>query len=748
MSTQPRHDPLDLVGTVVAEKYAVEAVVGEGGFAVVYRAEHTLWKRPVALKVFRALDDVRAEDRAKLLEDFVREGALLAELSEQSTAICQARDVGMLKTARGTDLPYMVLEWLEGRSLDAVLLDEKERALPLRTLAETLALLGPAADALGLAHERGIAHRDVKPANIFVLGGDARASRATVKLLDFGIAKVVQDAQKMAASFSKTQGQATSFTPAYGAPEQFSRQYGATGPWTDTFALALIVAEVMTGRDPLDGSDIGQLAFASIDPARRPTPRAHGAEVSDAVEAVFAKAVAVKSEERFASARLLWAALRSVAAADAGAAAARADLAGARDPALDATAAAPAPAEAPRPDAPRGAVASTGPSEGPAPAVASAGPAKETGAAGRAAAAVTPVEPPSGGATSRAAASPSAPPSSGGRTTPVVFGIGMLAVAFGIALFVTRDRGASSPPVASVAGAAQNAGGHAASAGAHPAGVAASVTATCPADMRQLAGGSVQMGNSDAEDANEKPVHEVVLDPFCVDAHEVTVAKYQQCVERDKCDAANRVNDWPKITAAEHATYDPLCNARDPERRGEHPVNCVNWQMAAKYCLFRGKRLPTEAEWEFTARGRGGQTYPWGDEDPGGKRVNACGAECVKWKTAHHAEDALSKMYAADDGFDTTAPVGSFPQGRTAAGVSDMVGNVAEWVDDWFGPYEDVELGKSLHDPRGPKTGEQRVIRGGAWNSVKVAWLRPSFRYMALPTMKSHGIGFRCAKTL
>src|SRR5437667_12829664 len=87
-------DPLHLTGTTIAEKYAVESVVGEGGFAVVYRARHLIWNRPVAIKAFKALGDFSPDDRDRLLNEFVQEGALLADLSERSAAICQARDVG------------------------------------------------------------------------------------------------------------------------------------------------------------------------------------------------------------------------------------------------------------------------------------------------------------------------------------------------------------------------------------------------------------------------------------------------------------------------------------------------------------------------------------------------------------------------------------------------------------------------------------------------------------------------------
>ena len=216
-------DPLNLVGTTIADKYAVDAVVGEGGFAVVYRATHSVWKRPVAIKVFKALGDVSPARRQELLDDFIREGALLAELSERSSAIVQARDIGMVVLPQGDEVPFMVLEWLDGETLEQLLARESQLGVSPRTIEEAVELLGPVAEALALAHQKGIAHRDVKPGNVFVVG-DIEGEHK-VKLLDFGIAKVVQDAQKE--GFRKTTGLHTSFTPLYGAPEQFDRTLGA-----------------------------------------------------------------------------------------------------------------------------------------------------------------------------------------------------------------------------------------------------------------------------------------------------------------------------------------------------------------------------------------------------------------------------------------------------------------------------------------------------------------------------------------
>src|SRR5262245_58392885 len=292
-------DPLNIVGQTVAEKYRIEKLVGEGGFAVVYRALHTIWKKPVAIKFFNGLASAPVDQREELQEAFVQEGALLTELSSQTAAIVQARDIGTLTLPDGQWMPFMVLEWLEGATLDELL--ERERATTRQpfNLNEVYALLAQVAAALDVAHGKGIAHRDIKPANLFVLAGDARSGRVGVKVLDFGVAKMMSDNTQLKAALAKTGMGVTSFTPQYAAPEQFTRSYGATGPWTDVYALALVAVEMLTLRPALDGDDIVQLGFASGNPERRPTPRTLGVAVPDAVEAVFQKALSVSPKDRF-----------------------------------------------------------------------------------------------------------------------------------------------------------------------------------------------------------------------------------------------------------------------------------------------------------------------------------------------------------------------------------------------------------------------------------------------------------------
>jgi serine/threonine protein kinase len=309
-------DPFDLVGTTLAGKYRVETLVEQTDQSVVYRALHKVWQRPVAIKAFKAST---ADDNARrrLLQSFVREGALLAELSERSTAICQARDVASVTTARGDWVPYMVIEWLEGEPLDLILMRERVRGASVRSALQAIRLLDTVAGALALAHEHGIVHRDVKPGNIFVLD-ESRSERCACKLLDFGAAQVCRpmgDAgEPLDANAPARGGHDQTFTPAYGAPEQFSSAYGETGPWTDVYAFALVFVELVSGCQPLRGEAVAELERRSCDPLERPTPRTLGVVVGNAVERVVARALAVQPGERFANMADFWRALKSAAA--------------------------------------------------------------------------------------------------------------------------------------------------------------------------------------------------------------------------------------------------------------------------------------------------------------------------------------------------------------------------------------------------------------------------------------------------
>lgn len=691
-------DPLGLVGSVVDGKYHVDAHVGGGGFSAVYRATHRIWKTPVALKMFTQLSGAPPEQRQQLEQAFVTEGVLLTELSSQTPNIVQARDVGTMTASDGSWLPFLVLEWLDGCTLEEALEQERQQQLQAWSIDAVYDLLEPVALALQVAHEQAVAHRDIKPGNLFVVGCDPRASDAVMKILDFGVAKTIEG-QVNSANRTREGQVLSSFTPQYGAPEQFTRSVGSTGPWTDVYALALVAIEMLTGRPALDGVELTELAMCSTDPSIRPTPRTRGAMVSDSVEAVFRRALAVQPDARPQNAAQLWHEL--------GEALGRSIASG---PITGRRVQTPAHVRRMAQEAVEAGQASRRASE------------HETIIGDRQT--NTPV--------SNTDASPELPKAprrgmwlAGAGATAVLIAGGIV----GYPLFA--ESLAKSPGAGSEAMNAAPAVSAAAS--------AAQAEPRCPDGMVKIPAGQFFMGSDEVDaPANQKPTHNVKLAAFCIDIHEVTVDQYNACSEVGECRRAPRTVSWPSIDGEARATYDPLCNANHDDR-GQHPINCVDWRMAEGYCSAQEKRLPSEAEWEYATRGSDGRIYPWGDAKPTAKHLNGCGVECVKWGREHGENNA--QLYDEDDGFPHTAPVGSFPQGASRFGLHDVVGNVWEWVGDWYGPYAE----EPLQQPTGPGTGERRVMRGGAYNGGYESWLRPSFRYSQDPLARSHVIGFRCA---
>jgi eukaryotic-like serine/threonine-protein kinase len=304
-------DPFDWVGATLDGKYQVDAVVGRGGFGVVYRAHHLGFNEKVAVKCLRIPHTLNGTARDQFEQNFLAEGRLLHQLSRSTAGIVQALDVGAVVSPNKTWTPFIVLEWLDGQSLEANFAERRSSGLGGRPLRAAVELLDSAARALALAHEQGIAHRDIKPANLFIadVGG-----RKTLKVLDFGIAKVVSESESFSKAFEETGASLQAFTARYGSPEQFSRRYGATGPWSDVFSLALVLVEAVVGHSALEGVDAAQLFIAAADTTRRPTLRALGVDPGPAVDAVLEVALAVDPKQRYANAGLFWDALLSALA--------------------------------------------------------------------------------------------------------------------------------------------------------------------------------------------------------------------------------------------------------------------------------------------------------------------------------------------------------------------------------------------------------------------------------------------------
>jgi formylglycine-generating enzyme required for sulfatase activity len=224
----------------------------------------------------------------------------------------------------------------------------------------------------------------------------------------------------------------------------------------------------------------------------------------------------------------------------------------------------------------------------------------------------------------------------------------------------------------------------------------------------------------------------VTVAPFALDRTEVTVAMYSKCVGKGDCSAegVRTTNFWGT------SKWDRFCNWGKAGKR-EHPMNCVDWYQATAYCQWAGKRLPTEAEWEWAARGQArGTLYPWGNEPPEGR---AC------WNRYD---------FMRDTGTGTCA-VAAFPTGDAPGGIHDLAGNVWEWtstaldVDEEVAVVDDAvrrELAGVREHRLVRVVSSARVNRGGSWGHDDPSFFRAAFRSRIGPSSRGGDLGFRCAR--
>ncbi len=222
------------------------------------------------------------------------------------------------------------------------------------------------------------------------------------------------------------------------------------------------------------------------------------------------------------------------------------------------------------------------------------------------------------------------------------------------------------------------------------------------AEMVLVPAGEFWMGSESEEYVDEKPRHRVYLDAYHIDKVPVTNALYGRFMRAASRQAPGYWTDSNWNGASQ-------------------PVVGVNRHDAEAYCKWAGKRLPTEAEWEKSARGTDGRKYPWGDQ----------------WDASRANSD--------ESNLGKPTPVGSYPSGASPYGALDMAGNVWQWVADWYD--EGYYQRSPERNPRGPESGTSKVLRGGSWDNYAIV-LRSSFRSHLTPDLRDFHVGFRCARGL
>ncbi len=662
-----------LAGSILHNRYRIVKLIQQGGFGAVYQAWDIVLERPCAVKE-------NLDTSAEAQRQFEREAKILAKLSHAN--LPSVNDHFFIP-GQGQ---YLVMELVEGQDLQAML-EARGRPLPE---AQVLDWVGQVCDALDYLHSQhpAIIHRDIKPANIRI----TPAGRAM--LVDFGIAKVYDPKLKT------TMG-ARAVTPGFSPQEQYGQ--GITDARSDVYALGATLYTLLTGEEPPESIQ------RNLGVALRPL-RAINLSISPTVERAVLKALEMLPERRFQRAGALKTALSPGQVPSPGVAASqpatRQRLGGkwvvvaamitliiailwilsalGREDAISLTATQTFPM------------------------------------------AITPSLPieTALGITTRAPFTPEPTPTplvlpwvytveSGDTCSQIVetYGVSVSSIVrlnnldtaceelfAGQKLLIPAI---TAPGIATPLATATP---------PLPAGTVW-VSAKDGAERVYVPAGVFWMGASeDDADASqdEKPQRAVYLDAFWIDRTEVTNAMYQRCVQEGGCRLPEQQSSKTRQAYFDSPAFD------------DYPVIFVSWQDAQDYCVWAGRRLPTEAEWEKAARGSDGRSYPWGSQAPDSGLANF-------------------NQQVGD-----TTPVGSYPAGASPYGALDMAGNVAEWVSDWYAAgYYAVS---SVINPLGPDSGEFRVLRGGSWLSARRA-IRAVFRLWNYPQTPAEGSGFRCASS-
>ncbi len=588
--------------------------------------------------------------RRQLLED--PEFLLRFEAEAASTGrIHHPNVVTVYESGQGDDgTPYIAMEFLEGETL--------RQALKWRgpvPVAEGAEILTQAARGLNSAHKLGMIHRDLKPDNIFLTHGDE--GELIVKIVDFGISKLKE-------SVAHTQAGMVLGTPPYMSSEQASGMPSdQLDARSDVYSLGVVAYEMLSGRLPFQSTTpLGYLRKHMLDDPPPFRTAAPGVSIPRAVEETVMQALKKEREDRYPTALDF---ARAFAAAVAAAevnqalpstkvvvAPAASEPVALRRRVTDAKPEAKVAVQTPPPIAKekRSEVPSAPPKPAPAPPEANRPPA------------------------------PASPPhfrtvESSGWIRYVIVGLAVIVVLTAIAYYLLKSPVPPPGPTSEATG------------GARPPSV----------NVIEIPGATFTMGRNNPNEPQERPPHLVAVAAFKIDKRPVTNTQYVDFVRK----AGHRIpNGW--------------ANGNYPQGQAEWPVTGVSWQDANDYCASKGERLPTEAEWEYAARGTDGRVYPWGSD--------------FSSTLTDSAEAALGRPEAVGAHHDAVSPFG----------VMDMSGNVWEWTADDYKPYPGGNAAFTI-------PADAKVIRGGSYQSDRYH-VTATTRNLDHASTRSAAIGFRCAQ--
>lgn len=623
-------------GSVFARDFRVVRKLAAGGMGAVYVAEQISTGRTRALKLMHP----GLVENPVLRGKFEQEARIGARIASDHVVEVVAAGVDA-----ETGVPWLAMELLDGEDL-ASAVKRRGRFSP----GEVVAIFEQLCHALAAAHKAGIVHRDLKPENVYLAASRRAGAVATVKILDFGIARVIEEAKHTSTGAMGS--------PHWMAPEQTDKKTGV-GPPADVWALGLLAFYLLTGKafwktsnDP-DGSLPMFLRELVLEPIPLPSERAKelGVELPLELDPWLAKCLSRDPAARFPNAAAAWDAFTAIL----GPPTTGVHVSENRLPQAS------------------GSVQIT-PVDG--------------GSVGLAHARTVSL------AEDDALDQPASLPGLEAKRTWTAFAIGVPLIA---ALAVIVYFAAEQKPT--VDGAQPSASGP-----------VAGPVPYCGAGMVGIAQGTPTIGAED-EEADERPPHVLTLNAFCIDETEVTVAQYSECTKASACAPLLATVEWADVKPDDHTFWDGFCNGGKADR-ASHPANCVTFDQATAYCKFKKERLPTEEEWEYAARGEAGKIFPWGNESPDEKRTNVCGSECVLHPGM--IEHGANAMHKGNDGWDGTAPVGNYPAGRSPSGALDMAGNVSEWTQSRYCPYPGNICSSDLRTTRGGSFAddESKEVRG------------------------------------